>query len=343
MVGLRPERGRSGRPQSRKSDNAALMQYQRCQTASMTAPDSTSLAERVARMFPVGHPIPGSHPGVVVDVRHASAEVVLLIRWEGDPRLYGIPISLAESRRDFYYGDQVEDDDEWLDSVGLGLQVMLDTGFRAQARRRPVGDYIELRQAGGWPNDDRFYLSWFGENFDERRADDLRRDGLDPDIALRRLKSGALLAWLVAYENNSTGEPDVGQAVVSRDAAGQACLEIVELTPGVPESVMVDLAYFAAHTAAEKGAGTIATELDIPQLSIAGFETREGRQVLDTSFLAADPDGARALVLASLAQGGRWGDDRDAASRYLPRSRVGRLVHQLVRGRNGRPARIWVG
>lgn len=308
----------------------------------MTPPDPLSLAERVAGMFPIGDPVPGSHPGVVVGVRHDSAEIVPLVRWEGDPRLYGIPISLAEPRRDFYYGDPVANDDEWLDSVGLGLMVMLDTGFRAHARRRLVDDYIELRQAGGWPDDDRFYLSWFGENFDESRADCMRHDGLDPEIALRGLKSGGLIAWLVAYENNSTGEPDVGQAVVSRDEAGQACLEIVEVTPGVPESVMVDLAYFAAHTAAEKGTGTVVTELEIPQLSIAGFETRDGRQVLDTSFLAADPDGARALIDASLTQGGRWGDDRDNAGRYLPRSRVGRLVHQLVPRRNGRRARIWV-
>jgi hypothetical protein len=309
----------------------------------MNASGSSSLADRVASMFPAGHPLIGSHPGVIVDVRRKQSEVVPLVRWDGDPRIYGIPISLADPRRDFYYDDPVDGDDEWLESVGLGLMVMLNTGFRATARRRLVDDYIELRTIGGWPNDDRFYLSWFGRNFNQDRADCLRDEGLDPDLAVTLLKSGRLIAWLVAYENNSTGTPDVGQAVVSRGPTGGAILEMVELAPGVPESVMVDLAYFAAHAAAEQGAATVATELAMPALSLAGFQDCDGRRLLDTSFLAADPDGARALLAASVAERGRWGDDRDIAGRHLPRSRIGRLLHLLRWGRTGRRLRVWVG
>lgn len=309
----------------------------------MTASGPLSLAQRVAALFPVGRPVPGGSQGQVVDVRHDPDEVVPLVRWDGDERVYGIPISLTEPRRDFYYERRpVESDDEWLDSVDLGLMIMLDAGFRARARRREVGDYIELRDVGGWPNDDRFFLSWFGENFDEGRGRCIRHDGLDPELALARLKSGRLIAWLVAYENNSTGSPDVGQAVVSRDPAGVARLELVEVTPGVPESVMLDLAYFAAHAAAEEGAAIVVTDLDYPLLGLAGFESREGQQVLDTSFLRADPDGARELLARSRAEGGQWGGDRDAAGRYLPSSRLGRLAHQLLRGPSGRRQRIWV-
>ncbi|KRB74011.1 hypothetical protein ASE01_18625 [Nocardioides sp. Root190] len=309
----------------------------------MTESGLRSLAQRVAEMFPVGHPVPGFSQGVVLDVRHDPDEVVPLVRWGGDERVYGIPIRLVDPRREFYYKRPVESDDEWLDSIGLGVMVMLDTGFRARARRRQVGDYIELRDLGGWPNDDRFYLSSFEENFDEGRANCLRHDGLDPKPALECLKSGTQIAWLVAYENNSTGAPDVGQAVISKDPSGDARLEFLEVAPSVPESVMLDLAYFAAHTAAEKGATVVVTDLDNPLLGVAGFESCEGQQVLDTSFLRADPDRARALLARSLADGGMWGGDRDAAGRYLPSSRLGRLAYLLMRGPSGRRPRKWAG
>lgn len=309
----------------------------------MTEPGPLSLAQRVAAMFPIGSPVPGSSRGVVIDVRQVAEEVVPLVRWVGDERVYGIPISLSEPRRDFYYKSPVESDDDWLESIGLGFMIMLDTGFRARARRRLVDGYIELRDTGGWPDDDRFYLSSFGENFDEGRAGCLRHDGLDPEPALKQLKLGRLLAWLVAYENNSTGTPDVGQAVVCRGLKGDARLEFLEVAPGVPDSVMLDLAYFAAHAAAEKGATAVATDMNIPLLEIAGFEARDGQQVLDTSFLRADPDAARALVTRSRAKGDRWGGNRDTAGRCLPRSRLGRLAHLLVRGPSGRRPRTWAG
>lgn len=309
----------------------------------MTDLGPDALAERVAKLFPVGRPVPGSSRGVVLEVRQGSDEVIPLIRWHGDERVYGIPINLTSPRRDFYYDSPVESDDEWLESIDLGFMIMLDTGFRARARRRLVDSYIELREEGGWPNDDRFYLSWFGENFDAGRADFLRHDGLDPEPALEHLRSGRLIAWLVAYENNSTGTPDVGQAVIARGPHGEARLEILEVATGVPESVMLNLAYFAGHAAAEQGAATVVTDLRCPLLTIAGWEPLDAQQVLDTSFLRADPDAARALLARSLARGDRWGDDRDAAGRYFPRSHVGRFDLRMLPGPRGRRLRMWVG
>lgn len=294
-------------------------------------------------MFSVGGTLPGSRGGVVVGVRRHGDEVVPLVRWEGDERLYGIPIDVSDRRRDFHYDRPVEDDEEWVESVGIGFMVMLDTGFRARARRRLADGYIELRKSGGWPVDRRFYLSRFDEGFDDGRAAWLRDDGLDPDPALTALASGRLIAWLVAYENNATGSPDVGQAVVVGDASGAVRLDLLETAPGVPQSVLLDLAYFAAHAAAERGAESVVSNSTDPVLRIAGFEDRGDQRVLDTSFLAADPEEARALLDRSLAEGGRWGEDRDAAGRYLPRSAPGRLIHRLVRGPGGRRPRVWVG
>ncbi len=72
--------------------------------------------------------------------------MVLVGRFDQDPNRYGIPIGITRRSHEFYYTDfAVADDDEWLESVDIGLMVMLDTGFRAGARRRRVGDYIELR------------------------------------------------------------------------------------------------------------------------------------------------------------------------------------------------------
>jgi hypothetical protein len=151
------------------------------------------------------------------------------------------------------------------------------------------------------------------------------------------------VSWLLAYENNATGEPWVGHAVVSRQD-DEVVLELVETLPGVPRTVALDLAYFACHGAAGQGALTVTTALTDPDLSLAGFrDDGPGVRVLSTDFLDADPDGARALLERDLASGGPWGGDRDSSGRYLPATRIGRLVHRLRWGRSGRPHRVWAG
>jgi hypothetical protein len=61
-----------------------------------------------------------------------------------------------------------------------------------------------------------------------------------PAVAAR--DSGRLIGWVTGYENNSAGEPYIGHAVVSRNGAKEATLELVETTDGVPVTAMVDLA-----------------------------------------------------------------------------------------------------
>ena len=117
------------------------------------------------------------------------------------------------------------------------------------------------------------------------------------------------MAWLLEYENTAPSGPWVGQAVVAKDEAGNAVLEVADIGPGVPESVRVDVTYYACHGAAESGAPTVSTSLTAESLSLVGFrEDESGRRILQTHFLDADPVGARELQRAD-AEGGRtWGN-----------------------------------
>jgi hypothetical protein len=308
----------------------------------MDAAPSRELVERLRAMLPPGCAVADGCR--VVEVREAGDEAVVLVRWDRDPGLYGVPVPLTDTRHEFFYPDyEVASTEEWLDSVGEGLRVMLDTGHRATARRRRVADYIELRDTGGWPGDERFSLQ-DGLHDADLLAERLRRDGLDPTLALERQAQGRLMTWLLSYENNATGGPWVGHAVVSHQGEATALLEQVETLPGAPPSVALDLAYFASHAAVAQGAMSVTTALCDPELALAGFRAdASGTRVLSADFLDADPDGARVVLERGRASGGRWGADRDEAGRHLPATRVGRLVHRLRWGRSGRRPRMWAG
>jgi hypothetical protein len=297
----------------------------------------SQLAAMVSDLFPPGEPVGFERDSSVVEIRERDKHAVILFRWDGEPHLYGIPVPLDDVRHEFYYSDYtVSSDEEWLDSVTTGLGVMLDTGHRATARRTRVDDYIELRSEGGWPIDERFYLRTVDESH-ELLAERLREDGLDPSAALESRAQDRLVTWLLSYENNSTGTPYVGQAVVSSTGEGSAHLELVETTAGVPQTVALELAYFAAHDAVAAGARVVTTDVSLPTVELAGFAPdRSGALTLDTSFATADPDAARALLDAERATPhAPWGRDRDRAGRPLPSSRTGRLLHRLRWGRSG--------
>jgi hypothetical protein len=307
----------------------------------MAADDGLNLAQCVADMFPVGSTVDGC---VVVEVRRSADEVVLLVRWADDPQDYGIPISLMDTRRDFYYTNfSVDSDEEWLDSVGLGMTVRMGTGFVASARRRDLGEYIELREEEGWPDDRRFYHQ-DGDHEPHRLAEALARDGLNVEPVLRLLDAGTLLAWVVAYENNSTGMPFVGHAAIARVDAKSARLEHLEVVEDVPLTAELNLAYYCSHNAARRGALTIETSLDEARLDIVGFRTSpDGVRRLNTNFIDADPDTARLLLEADLLRGSAWGQNRDLAGRHIPASRLGRAWHALKFGREGRPPKMRIG
>lgn len=307
----------------------------------MAADDRLNLAQRVADMFPVGVTIDDGCS--VVEVRTVDEEVVLLVRWAADPQVYGIPISLIDTRRDFYYTNfSVASDEEWLDSVGLGMTVRMGTGFVASARRRDLGEYIELREEGGWPSDQRFYHQ-DGDCEPHRLAEALAHDGMNVAPVLRLLDAGTLLTWLVAYENNSTGSPYIGYAAISRVSATSARLEHLEVVEDVPLTAQLNLAYYCSHDVARRGALTIETSLDEARLDIVGFRTSpDGVRRLHTTFTDADPDAARIMLDEDLLRGSAWGQNRDMAGRHIPASRLGRAWHAIKFGREGRPPKMYI-
>ena len=114
----------------------------------------------------------------------------------------------------------------------------------------------------------------------------------------------------------------------------------------------LELVRAATHAAAERGAqtvkalGPVVTYLrslhpDIPH--IAGFDADPKGYVVTTDFLAEDPVLADSLLQECLGQPGPWGGDRDVAGRYLPNSRLLRVLHQLRYGKFGFPPRVFAG
>lgn len=309
------------------------------------------LRTRLREMYP-----PGSHLGddaVSVGVRDTPDGVVVLTRLTNEDRLYGVPVSVKDTSHEFYYTRfPATDDEEWLDSVGIGMGVLFGTGFRHCARRTLVGDYIELDPSDGWPIDSRFYLQ--APDVDDELSDPteaLKAVGLATTSVAQARAEGRLLVWVQAYENNSTGIPLVGHAVVEWDSEDNdrsvATLSHLETTDGVPVIVLVDLAHLAAHLAGAAGASTVVTTNPLPELDVLGFKpagsTISGERAVDTSFLDADPDGAARLLAASLVEGSSWGSNRDAAGRHIPQSRSRSWWHRITHPRTGRPPRRYVG
>lgn len=288
-----------------------------CHTRGVSTSNQSLLGSRLRAMFPAGGRLLGSSRGTVLETRFVRNEFVLVVSWPTDARIYGIPIPLTDTRRDFYYRSRLADDDEWLDSVGLGLMVMLDTGFRWRARRTMVDNYIELRADGGWPSDDRFYMQF--ERASSRNlhglADHLRADGLDPAAAMTAATNGRLLEWVLAYENNATGSPWVGQAVAVRRERGPTVDLTIETVSGTPRFLDLDLAYFGAHAAADHGAAAVLLTEGESLFEIAGFRSIDGGMVLDTGFLESNPAESAAFLTSDTSGDPRWRRNGDGGGR----------------------------
>lgn len=286
------------------------------------ATDHDHLVAWLHGRLPAGTAI--SEDCTVEEVRAVTGAALVMVTWTGDPHRYGIRVGFEDLTHEYYYTDLTVDSvEEWLDSVLLGLMIQTDTGLRASAARLAGTGFVELRAEGGWPSDLRFYPMVLapGDRHGWSCLPWVEASGIDPAVALAHREAGALVAWVLMYENNITGTPYVAQAVVTRDEQEPttAHVEILEVVDAMPDWALVDLAHLAAHVATEKGALRVTTDHHLPELRLAGFVgDPRSRRTLDTAFLDTDPAGAAALLETSLGVG-RWGQDRDAAGRYLPR------------------------
>lgn len=271
-----------------------------------------------------------------------------MFRWPPEDHLFGVPVSLNRIDRRLDWDRPAGDLTEWIESVDLWLMEDVENGFRYRARRRAVDDYIELRTPT-WPMDERFYCQ-VNQRIepDWTLLKDITDTALDARVALAAQARGALLAWTFAYENNATGTPIVGHSTITWDGPDVARLVDLSVDESVPATVAVDLIRHATHTAAEAGARVVVCDTDLaswhPKLpDITGFRASAAGSTVDTDFLAEDPELATELLRSALADPGRWGQDRDRSGRYLPDSRIGRLLHRLRHGDSGTAPRMYAG
>ena len=302
--------------------------------------ETSGLSERVMSMFPPGTAL--SDQWTSAGCRVSSDEVTVLATRAGDTQLHGIPVSLEHTGYEFYYGPRhpVNSVDEWLESVGLGFSIMLETGYAYFARRRVLEDYIELRAEGGWPQDDRFYYYPYAPRGDTTGFGNRQEDpDLDVSLPNARIEQGRLIEWVVATENNATAGPHLGQALTSHDEHHGAILELLEVADGVPNSVRLELGRIVVFGAGPRYSHVV-THLQDPLLTILGFRPlSDSLQVIGTDLVSADPVTAHAIVESEVAQGPLWGCDRDVAGRPLPSSRFGKLLHRLRWPHTGQWAR----
>jgi hypothetical protein len=281
---------------------------------------------------------------------------VLLLRWPPEDRLFGIPVSLTRTDRRLDWARPARDLDDWLDSVDLWILEDVKqwvSSPRPPPSRRAVDEHIELSEPT-WPDDRRFYLQVNESIHTETTLlEDLAVVGLDARTRLAAEAAGTLLAWTFAYENNSTGSPIMGHSTIIRDADGEIRLVEVVLGIDVPATVAVELVRAATHTAAEgetlavviaKSVAADLRHIHPDTLRITGFRpgAASGLRV-ETDFLAEDIELANKLLQAELAHPSRWGDNRDRAGRYLPKSQTSRLLHRLRDGKSGTPPRMYAG
>jgi hypothetical protein len=278
-----------------------------------------------------------------LEIRRTGDEAVLMFRWD-EAQLYGVPLSLTSIDRRLDWDRPARDLNEWLESVDLWLMENIENGFIHRARRHLADGYVELR-GPGWPSDFRFWVDAVGprDKYAWLRAPFMQRDGLDPAPAVERRDAKTLVAWVTAYENNSSGSPYLGQATVIQTRPAVAEIDHIEFAAGVPDTLILDVVRTATHAAAAAGAATVITHLSLPHLSMAGFRPHGDHQTVATTFLDEDHDAAQALLDDVLANPGRWGRDRDGAGRYLPTTRVGRLGHRLRHGPSGTKPRTLAG
>ena len=218
-----------------------------------------------------------SDRGVLVDAVMRGDRPLVTFRWADDPHVYGVVLDAPDPMADSL--------SEWAREVGFELLDDVDTGRVYRSIRSADEGFIFL-SGRDIPTDRRIFASEMSEESDGWW---LLEHGFDTTIALTRKASGELIGWLVAYVNNSRGEPVIGHAVVAWSGAGTAHIDVLETAPGTPVTAQLDLAHRACVMAAEAGAGRVTTSSDIAELGLLGFTAdAEGLRGIDTDFFDID-------------------------------------------------------
>jgi hypothetical protein len=215
--------------------------------------------------------------GALVDLAMRDGRPLVTFRWAEDPHVFGRVLDPPDPMADSLV--------EWAIETGSELMEDVDTGLVYRSVRRADAGIIVLSEHD-LPTDRRIYSSEMSEESDGWW---LVEHGFDTTIALTRKASGELISWLMAYVNNSRGEPVIGQAVVGWSGDGVARIDVLQTAPGTPVTAQLDLVHLACAMAAEAGARRVTTSSDLTELELMGFRAgADGLRVVDTAFLDID-------------------------------------------------------
>lgn len=219
-----------------------------------------------------------------LEVELVEGQLWVVFTWRQLPYRLGVRAPLTALDRGIYVGEPVDSAQEWVDELAMWLMEEVDTGAVVWAQRVQRGEVTELLMFEPWTRQFQHgpHRDYYTGPVERGAARLVREQGLDPTAALEASGRGELLAWWVAYVNNSRGLPVVAQLVVTGadDVAHLQSLEVRhDLPTAVPDMVIVDMVYMAAHAAACQGALLITCDAKHPALVAAGLLT-PGDQVL---------------------------------------------------------------
>lgn len=226
-----------------------------------------------------------------VEARRDGGEAILIYQWWPVPYLFGIRVDLTPHPLEADL-----DLEAWSFALSQWLvEDFIDGSQVDDACRQRADGFIELT-APSWPRTTDGFVRWV-----RRRDDDVaivsRRvsnSGLDPSAGLEAVERGSHAAWFVAAPDPDAG-PVLGQAIMILEEPSVARLSHLSTLPGTSRSLRLELIRSATHAAAARGALSVVTDIDVPEMKLAGFTNDGTGLVVTTDFLEEDHAGAVAL------------------------------------------------
>lgn len=236
-------------------------------TGSLPTPAATTARNLIRRVRVRGRVDTKFRP-IRVHVEQDQARVYF--RWAKNPNTFAMTLRLPRSEDDFS-GPPLNTPDSVVAECLSSWQEDLRTGLLVWGQR--------IRRADG-----AVHISWpITELTDSRdhgiaavpRHDTsgfwLSEHGLDISAAREAQKSGVLACWLQAFVDNREARPFVGHAAARWVDDTTACIDVLEVVPGTPSSVVTQLLHSITHTLANAGARAIESQFSDQRFERFGY------------------------------------------------------------------------
>lgn len=210
------------------------------------------------------------------DVELEEGRLLVSFRWRRLPYRFAVRIDLDDLDEGVWTGEPVSTAEGWVNELAGLLMEEFDTGGVAWLPRVVRNGLVELDLDA--PRVAQVPAGTTAEYYVSDRSIDgawfVQEEGLDVAPAVDAADRGELMAWWVAYVNNSRGRPLVAQLVVT-GAGGEAQLAHVQIRDDVPDAVVAEMVYLAVWAAACEGVRRVTCSWDHPVLELAGLQ-RDG-------------------------------------------------------------------